>query len=135
MTLHLIGIRGQLAAHPGTAAGAILAAATLALVLSGCAPGGGMTPAGQQVVDVLCEGDALAQPVVVPVVALASPAAGPAQPAVAAALAADQVLVHPAVVMACAAYHSRPAAVVAVVPPGAVVAAPVAVAVAVKPAV
>jgi hypothetical protein len=104
--------------------------------LIGCTPAGTPTPQGQALIDVACDRDATLQPIIVPVVAMASPAAGSAQPAVAAALAADQVLVHPSVVAACAAYHSKPAAVVAAVPPGAVVAAPVLVTpAAVKPAV
>ncbi len=93
--------------------------------LAGCTPAGAPTPQGQALIDVACDRDATLQPVIVPVVAMASPAAGPAQPAVAAAVAADQVLVHPAVVLACAKYHSKPAAVVAAPPPGAIVAAPV----------
>jgi hypothetical protein len=64
---------------------------------------------------------------------MASPAAGPGAPAVAAAVSVDQTLVHPAVVDACAQYASKPAEIVPAVPTGAVVAAPVAVAL--KPAV
>lgn len=94
-------------------------------LLAGCAPGGGISPGGQRVVDVLCGGDAAAQPLVIPVVVMASPAAGPAQPAVAAGVAVDQLLVHPIVVRACADHGSKPAAVVAAPPAGAVVAAPV----------
>jgi hypothetical protein len=127
MTLHLHSIR--LARHPGAVVGVILAVATLALMVR-CAP---LSPGQQQVVDVLCDRDAALQPVVVPVVIFASPVAGPVAPAVVGAATFDQLVLHPAVLDACRQYHSKPAAVVAVVPPGAIVAAPVAVAV--KPAV
>lgn len=103
------------------------------LVLSGCSDAGTATPQAQRVVDVLCERDAALQPIVVPVVATAAPATGPAAPVVAGALAADQLLIHPAVVAACARYASKPAGVVAVPPAGATVVAPVAVTVAPKP--
>ncbi len=94
--------------------------------LAGCAPGT-LPPGHQRVVDVLCERDMALQPVVVPVVLMVAPAAGPAGVAVAGAVAVDLLLIHPGIVAACAAYASRPAEVVSVVPPGAVVAAPVAV--------
>lgn len=115
--------------HTGRIAAAILFAALGGWVVSGCTNTGTPTPQAQHVIDVLCERDAALQPLIVPVVAVASPAAGPAAPVVGAALAADQVLVHPAVVAACAQYHSKPAAVVDAAPPGAKVVAPVTVAV------
>jgi hypothetical protein len=127
MMLHLHSIR--LARRPGAVAGVILAIATLALLVR-CAP---LSPGQQQVVDVLCDRDAALQPVVVPVVIFASPVAGPVAPAVVGAATFDQLVVHPAVVAACAAHHSKPAAVVATVPPGAQVVEPVQVAI--KPAV
>jgi hypothetical protein len=110
--------------HTGRIAGAILVAALAGLVASGCT-NGAPTAQGQQVIDVLCDRDAALQPLIVPVVVMASPIAGPAAPAVAGAATVDQVMIHPAVVMACAKYHSKPAAVVQSVPPGAEVAAAV----------
>lgn len=95
--------------------------------LAGCTPAGAPTPQAQHLIDVVCERDAALQPVVVPVVLAASPASGPAAPVVAGALAADQLLVHPAVVAACATYHSKPAAIVApdAAPASAITTAPV----------
>lgn len=90
--------------------------------LWGCAPSGGLSAQGQKTVDILCERDAALQPIVVPVVAVAAPASGPAAPMVAGAIAADMLLIHPSVVAACAQYGSKPAGVVAAVPAGATVA-------------
>ena len=81
----------------------------------GCTPDGSLSERGQHLVVVACAGDALVQPILVSVVLLVAPATGPAAPAVAAAATLDQVLVHPAVVAACAAYASRPDAVVDVI--------------------
>lgn len=69
----------------------------------------------QQVIDVMCTSDALLVPVVVPVILAAQPTAAPAA-------ALDTVLVHPAVVAACAAYARRPAAITPPAAPGATVA-------------
>lgn len=69
----------------------------------------------QQVIDVMCTSDALLVPVVVPVILATQPTAAPA-------VALDTVLVHPAVVAACAAYARRPAAITPPAPPGATVA-------------
>ena len=99
----------------GTIAGLCLCGALAAWALSGCTPAGAPTDKTQRIIDVLCRGDAVAQPVIVPVVATVSPIAG----------TADELLVHPAVVRACAKYASKPAEIVPAVPPDAVVAAPV----------
>ncbi len=77
--------------------------------LVGCATA--PSPREQIVIDVVCRSDALAQPVIVPVVLLIAPATGPAAPAVAVGVAVDTALVHPAVVAACARYGSRPIAI------------------------
>ncbi len=74
--------------------------------LVGCATA--PSPRVQVVIDVLCLGDALAQPVIIPVVLLIAPATGAAAPAVAVGVAVDTALVHPAVVAACARYGSKP---------------------------
>jgi hypothetical protein len=92
---------------------------SLALAMMAC------TPQSQRVIDVLCRGDLLVQPIVVPVVVMASPLAGPAQPAVAAAMAVDQVILHPAVVKACAEYDAKPVGEVPATPAGAKEIAPV----------
>ncbi len=75
--------------------------------LFGCA-GASPSPREQMVIDVVCHGDALAQPIIVPVVLLIAPATGAAAPAVAVGVAVDTALVHPAVVAACARYGSKP---------------------------
>lgn len=89
------------------------------LSLVGCAPDGSLSAQGQRVVNVVCRGDALLQPIVVPVIAAGSPLVGPAAPLVAGGAVADQVLVHPAVVAACAQYGAHPIGVVPEVPAGA----------------
>jgi hypothetical protein len=111
-----------------------LFAAILVALLAGLIAGGGCTgpptAQGQQVIDVLCKTDAKAQPIVVPVIIMAAPVvAGPAAPAIALAAAIDDALIHPAVVRACADYSSKPVAVVAAPPSGALVATPVVMAV------
>ena len=84
------------------------------LLLAGCAA---PTPAQQHVFAVLCRVDTVAQPVLVTL----APAAGPVGSAGA---VADNLLVHPAVLAACAVVNGTPAAVV-VAPLAIPVAAPV----------
>lgn len=76
------------------------------------------TATQQHVIDVLCAGDAMAQPVVVPIVVAVAPGG-------AIAGVVDTALVHPAVVKACAKYGSKPAEVVPEAPRGARVVEPV----------
>ena len=108
MTLHLHHVRPAWS----RALPVVLAIACL-LVLSwliGCAA---PTAQQQRIVDVLCGTDAALQPIIVPVaVAVAAPT--PAGAPVLAAAGLDTVLVHPAVVAACAVYGTKPVAVVAV---------------------
>jgi hypothetical protein len=97
----------------------------IALLLAGCTSTGQLTPQAQQIFDVTCSKDATLQPIVVPVAVAVASAAAPvaAGPAMAAA-SLDQLLVHPAVVAACAKYAATPVAAVAAAPPAAGVAAP-----------
>jgi hypothetical protein len=110
---------------PGDIAAAlIIASLAMIALLDGCTSAGAPTSQAQNTIDVLCKQDAALQPVVVPVVLVTASVAAPAAaPGVAAAAQADDaVLLHPAVVMACAQYASKPAAVVAAAPAGAAVA-------------
>jgi hypothetical protein len=93
----------------------------LTWLLPGCTSTGTLTPQAQQIVDVTCQQDAVMQPIVVPVI-VAATAATPAGAPAAAAAGLDTLLLHPAVIAACAQYHSKPVAVV----PAPIVAAPVA---------
>lgn len=73
-------------------------------LLSGCAADGTPTAQMQKSIDVLCEGDAIAQPILVKSVPVVVPNSD-------VAVTADALLVHPAIVAACANYHSKPTAV------------------------
>lgn len=86
--------------------------------IAGCAADGTPNAKAQQVIDVACNTDALVQPVMVPVVVASAPGTAPAA-------ATDTLLVHPAVVAACAQYHSKPAALAQPAPAGVIVTAPV----------
>lgn len=87
--------------------------------LAGCGP---VSLAGQQVINVLCKGDAELQPIVVPIIIFASPLAGPAAPVISGVGGLDQAVFHPLIVKACADYNEKPAAIVASAPAGAKVA-------------
>lgn len=75
------------------------------LALSGCAAGFTLTPTEKKIVTVLCNVDAVAQPVAIAI-------ADAVAPEVAALATLDQQLVHPAVVAACAAINGVPSVVV-----------------------
>jgi uncharacterized protein YjeT (DUF2065 family) len=115
---------------PGDIAAAlIIAALAMVALLDGCTPAGAPNANAQRIVAVACAQDAALQPIVVPVIVAVGSAAAPgAAPAIGAVAQGDALLLHPAVVAACAAYASKPAAVVATVPPGAAVAPAVTVA-------
>ena len=119
MTSYEDDLRAARGIWTGTIFGAALWAAVGGWLLPGCTSTGAPTPQAQKVINVLCKGDATAQPIVVQVATIAAPATGAAAPAVAVGAALDQVLVHPAVVAACARYGTQPATVVPAVPAGA----------------
>lgn len=100
-------------------------ALVVALLLAGCTSSGTMTPQAQQIFDVTCAKDAALQPIVVPVAVAVTSTVAPiaAAPAVLAAQV-DQILVHPAVVAACAQYGGKPVTAVPAAQPAAPVAAP-----------
>jgi hypothetical protein len=87
--------------------------------LVGCGP---VSPETRQVINVLCKGDAIAQPIVVPIIIFASPLAGPVAPVISGVGGLDQAVFHPLIVKACADYNEKPAAIVASAPAGAKVA-------------
>jgi hypothetical protein len=60
------------------------------------------TPTEQRIIDITCDSDAVLQPTLVQIVIAPVPGAN----------VADNLLVHPAVVEACAIYHSKPIAAV-----------------------
>jgi hypothetical protein len=100
-------------------------AVVVALMLAGCTSTGALTPQAQQIFDITCAKDAALQPIVVPVAVAVTSIAAPvaAGPAVVAGQI-DQILVHPAVVAACAKYAATPVAAVPAALPAAAVAAP-----------
>lgn len=77
------------------------------LLLAGCTP----TPAQQHTLLVVCKVDAVAQPFIVELAPIAGPIGS-------AGAAADNMLVHPAVMSACALVHGVPQAVATVNPAG-----------------
>jgi hypothetical protein len=96
----------------GSIGAAVILGSLLAWILLGCTDAGTPTAATQRTIDVICASDQTLQPIVVPVaVGVTSAAAPAAAPGVAAAAQLDALLVHPAVVAACAKYASKPVAV------------------------
>jgi hypothetical protein len=98
--------------RPTAVAYGTLAAALVAIVLlTGCGSNATLSPAAQQAIVNLCAQDAALQPIAVPVAAGVATAAAPhATGAVAAGVALDQSVLHPAVQNACAAVGTLPVA-------------------------
>lgn len=80
------------------------------LVLSACT--GGQPP--PQIVVVMCASDKVIQPVALAIAQAVAPAVGTASAGVQAGATLDSMLVHPAVVAACAAINAKPASVLPV---------------------
>lgn len=85
-------------------AAALLFAFSLTCGVVACDGSGGLTPQGVQIVGALCKVDGVAQPVAVSI-------APTLVPSLSAAANLDNLLVHPAVVKACAGVNGTPASV------------------------